>query len=401
MTISISYMGTKKSLAPVVAEVVSASPPGPLLDVFSGLCAVAKSVAPARQTWTNDLQHFAQSVAQAHFCSQSHPPQRIDVVAKLNQHYSKHLSKQEKIAGNRIAAESKALADYDSVRLNDIYAEWIMYGPLDGGFEQTGDATLFRDTFAGAYFGLLQCIEIDALRHSLDIMLDEHQIDSDQHRWLILALAVALNRCASSTGHFAQPLTAKPANLPRFAQQRQRSVKDCFLSAIESLEPVGNTDWRSRNIAMRGEANSALSSFIGNSDGVPSVVYADPPYTSDQYSRYYHLYETIVLYDYPEAEGKGRYRTDREASDFCLSSRVSEAFDKLISNCVEIGADLVLSYPTNGLLANSRDVLPQKIKDKYGRDPQILEIDHRHSTMGGSKGPGKMNVTEIIYRAYP
>ena len=29
----------------------------------------------------------------------------------------------------------------------------------------------------------------------------------------------------------------------------------------------------------------------------PAIIYADPPYTDDQYSRFYHLYETALLYD--------------------------------------------------------------------------------------------------------
>lgn len=400
MPISVSYMGTKKSLAPAVANIVLTSPPGPILDVFSGLCAVAKSVAPTRQTWTNDFQHFAQSVAQAHFCSKSLPPQRIDAVANLARNYSLQVRVQEKIARDRISQENAALADEDVEKLNSTYLSWSELDPIEGSFHETGNATLFRDRFAGSYFGLLQCIEIDALRSSIDSALADGKFDDDEHRWLVLALAVAINRCSNSTGHFAQPLTPKNSNIRRFGLQRQRSVKECFLSALETLEPVGNTDWRSRNIAMRGDAVKAVESFKDSNMEKPSVVYADPPYTSDQYSRYYHLYETLVLYDYPAAVGKGRYRIDRSVSDFCLTTRVSKAFDTLINNCADIGADLVLSYPTNGLLDNSREIIPQKIRERYGREPQVLEIEHQHSTMGASKGPGKKNVTEVIYRAY-
>lgn len=393
-------MGTKKALAPVVANIAASSPDGPILDVFSGLCAVAKSVAPYRQTWTNDLQHFAHTVAQAHFCSATKPPARLDTAAIINAHYSQHVAEQEGIASSRIAAEYQALLDEDAANLNRVYSEWDEQGPLDGTFHDSGNATLFRDTYAGSYFGLLQCIEIDAIRSSIDAATSEGQVDEDEHRWLVLALAVAMNRCTNSTGHFAQPLTAKDSNIRRFALQRQKSVKESFLSALDGFSPVGTRDWRSKNISLRGEANSTIASFGGDCRRRPAVVYADPPYTSDQYSRYYHLYETLVLYDYPAAEGKGRYRPGRSVSDFCLSSRVSSAFDSLISNCAEIGAELILSYPTNGLLKSSRECLPEMIKRIFGRAPQVTEINHQHSTMGASKGPGKQNVTEVIYRAY-
>ncbi|MEM8541430.1 MAG: DNA adenine methylase [Pseudomonadota bacterium] len=400
MTISISYMGTKKALAPVVAEIAASSPAGPILDVFSGLCAVAKSVAPHRQTWTNDLQYFAQSVAHAHFCSMTNPPSRLDTVANINAHYSSHVAKQVGIASSRIAAENRALLNEDAESLNLVYAQWSKQGTLEGTYHDTGDATLFRDAYAGSYFGLLQSIEIDAIRSAIDAAKAEGQINEDEHQWLVLALAVAMNRCTNSTGHFAQPLTPKASNIRRFALQRQKSIKDNFLSALEALFPVGTRDWRLKNISLRGDANSTIASLGKDGRKKPSVVYADPPYTSDQYSRYYHLYETLLLYDYPTVEGKGRYRPDRSVSDFCLSSRVSGAFDRLIANCAEIGAELILSYPTNGLLKESRERLPAKIKSVYGREPQVTEINHQHSTMGASKGPGKQNVTEVIYRAY-
>ncbi|WP_239508159.1 DNA adenine methylase, partial [Proteus mirabilis] len=36
------------------------------------------------------------------------------------------------------------------------------------------------------------------------------------------------------------------------------------------------------------------------------MVYADPPYTSVQYSRYYHVLNVLTDYDYPVCEGPGR-----------------------------------------------------------------------------------------------
>ena len=50
----------------------------------------------------------------------------------------------------------------------------------------------------------------------------------------------------------------------------------------------------------------------------PAVVYADPPYTSDHYSRYCDLYETLILYDYPLSEATGRYRPDGFFSRFSI-----------------------------------------------------------------------------------
>src|ERR1017187_1005822 len=79
MPVNISYMGTKKDLAPLVAEVVAQCQRGVLLDAFAGMCSVAEEVGTRRQIWTNDIQVFASEVGTALFASHDEPlcPLRI------------------------------------------------------------------------------------------------------------------------------------------------------------------------------------------------------------------------------------------------------------------------------------------------------------------------------------
>lgn len=42
--LAISYMGTKRPLAPLVADLASDCQPGPCLDLFAGMCAVGPGV---------------------------------------------------------------------------------------------------------------------------------------------------------------------------------------------------------------------------------------------------------------------------------------------------------------------------------------------------------------------
>ena len=76
------------------------------------------------------------------------------------------------------------------------------------------------------------------------------------------------------------------------------------------MAPEGNAKWRKGNRTFRREAIRLLQE-LPQSKTRPSVVYADPPYTRDHYSRYYHLLDTLLLYDYPDPVGKGQYRLDR------------------------------------------------------------------------------------------
>src|SRR5258706_8705215 len=74
MGVNVSYMGTKKELAPAVADVIRHSQRGVMLDAFAGMCAVGEEVAPSRQVWSNDVQLFAAEVGRALFTSHDEPP---------------------------------------------------------------------------------------------------------------------------------------------------------------------------------------------------------------------------------------------------------------------------------------------------------------------------------------
>jgi adenine-specific DNA methylase len=84
------------------------------------------------------------------------------------------------------------------------------------------------------------------------------------------------------------------------------------------------------------------------------VVYADPPYTRDHYSRFYHVLETICLGDHPKLSrsnlnggqmvSRGAYREDRHQSPFCIRSQAPSAFDELFKLVADRRANMVLSY---------------------------------------------------------
>lgn len=71
------------------------------------------------------------------------------------------------------------------------------------------------------------------------------------------------------------------------------------------------------------------------------VVYIDPPYNSRQYSRFYHLLETLVQWTKPELFGSAMKPREENMSDYCRNSAFS-AFQDLVAH---INARyLVVSY---------------------------------------------------------
>ncbi len=123
-----------------------------------------------------------------------------------------------------------------------------------------------------------------------------------------------------------------------------------------------------------------------------AVAYADPPYTRDHYSRFYHVLETMARGDSPRlsmvangghlSPSRGLYREERHQPPFSIRTQVREAFDRLFSAVSARGIPLVLSYSpySGGTIAR-----PQ---------PRLLTIDdvvllaQEHFTAVKVRSPG-------------
>lgn len=362
MPIQVSYMGTKRMIASSVAEVISEARPGPLLDLFSGICAVASEVATSRQIWCNDIQTFAATVAEVFFTLPTRPQSDTHSADLVIEPFSRNNSALLCRYADLLHEEKKALNSTDISRLRSLEYHIPNVTTCDKLEREraalaieptTFPYRLFTITFSGGYLGLQQSIEIDSIRYALDLLLSTGRLNIDQHKWMSIALCQATSKVATTTGHFAQYTRVKENTRKRFISQRRRSIWNEWLRAIYELSPVGTKLWRSRNRVFCQDANALLRDLYERSDP-PAVIYADPPYTSDQYSRYYHLYETLLLYDYPVATGTGRYRADRFRSPYSLKTRVQGALESLVSNSAKLGAKLVLSYPEKAIVPNSQ-----------------------------------------------
>lgn len=407
MSLGFTYMGTKRQIAGHVASIIATAPEGPLLDAFAGMSAVGTAVAPNRPVWCNDVQHFAYTVASALFTARQRPSitpaavnrcreafeqnrmrLRQDFAAPVNieeaAYSSGHIERIRQVSRDLIATNTSANAE----RLRREYRRNPSKFPY----------RLFSTAYAGAYISLVQAIDIDSVRFAIDRLGAERAIDSDTQRWMLIALCRALARTSNSTGHFAQYLSVKQRTKARFLAKRRRSIWLEWQAALDEMCPLGGLEWRRSNRAFQCEAVDLLQR-LSRHKVQPSVIYCDPPYTSDHYSRYYHLVETLLLYDYPSVESKGLYRPDRFYSLFSTKTQVHAAFDDLINAAARLQATLILSYPDKGLLLRPRETLVQLLRERFAKVEVAAEVTHQHSTLGASKGVEKSPVTELVFLA--
>jgi adenine-specific DNA-methyltransferase len=182
----------------------------------------------------------------------------------------------------------------------------------------------------------------------------------------------------------------------RILRQRRRDIWEQFLHEAVALEPYGNADWRAGNAVMQSDALEIWEELdeLGPQDW---IVYADPPYSKDHYSRYYHVLETLTRYDHPGAVGKGRYRPDRFATPFSLKTRVEAAMDELCGAVAERGHTFILSYPSNGLLNAGCGVDPgDLLRDHFCRVDLSMRRPTSHSTLGARHGSARNSVSATV-----
>lgn len=400
-------MGTKKVLAPIVAAAVSEGRDGAILDAFSGMCAVGQSVSINRQVWNNDIQRFAATVARALFTSTQllptlsvtldwHYPFFEEQLGRLERRFRLHIQREEaaiqKQSFRALLACSKATESFFS----GAHCRSVRRSRRNAS-ERSYD--LFALLYGGTYFGWKQCIEIDSIIFAIDTCIQRELISEQQKDWLVVALGQAMLRVATTTGHFAQYTPVKAHTISRFVNQRKRSIWAEWSRILPSLSPVHSTNWRKRNRVFN-EDSLSLVHRLRRSRGRPGVIYADPPYTNDQYSRYYHIFETLILYDYPDVTGFARYRSNRFSTPFSLSREVEGAFHRFTGDCAFLRSDLILSYPTTGLLHQIGSNPLHILRQHYRRAEVFHQGILNHSTLGASKGAAKNVAVEVIYRAW-
>ncbi|MEW6524798.1 MAG: DNA adenine methylase [Bacillota bacterium] len=224
----------------------------------------------------------------------------------------------------------------------------------------------FESTYADTYLSRSQCREVDAIRRAAGAVPEP-----GRYRCLA-ALLYAMCYCQSTPGHFAQFL---PAHHPRVQTLRALSIQEAFWNKLGELEQI-KPGHPANSVHCRPVEDLVLPPHVG-------VAYLDPPYSSEQYSRFYHLLETAVLYDDPRVQHKAGYRTGRFRSDFCYPARVEGAFRRVLSR-LPPGVRVAVSYSDRGLLPV--DTLVSLVRERYRR-VEVLSHRHRHSSLGkGTSG---------------
>ncbi len=388
------YMGHKGRIVGAIEKQIErvAGDAHALCDAFCGSGVVAWSLAEKfdRPVLAGDLQSFATARA-AGVLSRTAP---VTEFAFVDRWFKRAEDLIEEITGDlRIPAtpeaqlKTKFIAPRKAVKKARGYAAQTLRRVL----RSNGHRWPITLAYAGYYYSIKQALVLDALRQTLPSGPAERVV-------ALSALIGAASRCSASPGHTAQPLGIGRKSLPHVIEAWNRLVFDYVRDEVIQIGP--------RYAKVQGEVKTTSWQKLLDHLSPGDVVFCDPPYSDVQYSRFYHVLETLSRGNVVEVSGTGRNPPfeERPVSEFSRKSKSKDEAEGLLRQAAERELRLVITFPvtrqSNGLAAWTFAAKAQK----YFSRVENREVESVFSTLGGNgtaeHRPARTELVERIICCY-
>ncbi len=366
---TLNYLGSKLRLLDFIEEnVCRITPEGAgVCDLFAGSGCVSYKLSRLFPVVSCDIQGYSRVVCNA--LLQKCEIDCAEIASLIEAAESDEACRLIRCFEPLVKIEEEAIANKDLRTLTDIleHGSVEVYN-LEGdnsSLAQTlslvsnnlvangfsNEKSLIGRYYGGVFFSYRQAVQIDIF---LEII--NKQVNTKYKEILMAALLSTASDMVDTVGkHFAQPIKARDSKGKIKTTVYHKAVQDKTINATVLYQ-----EWLRRYIALpRGEFKNTTMQcdYMECLNSLPDsvrTVYADPPYTRDHYSRFYHVLETMVLRDSPEIStvnihgvtqiSNGLYRKDRHQSPFCIRSQAPDAFRSMFSVISQSNRNLLLSY---------------------------------------------------------
>jgi len=384
----IQYLGSKKRLLPNILEIletITNKRNTTVCDIFSGSGVVTQYLSKRYNTISVDIQKYSTVLTSALINNNFSEKEIIKFINEISTE-SKYIEQWKtfhKIHSFELNALNNAKLEkplqlihfIDNVSLYDFfYSQNTSKSPnkdlekilsnLKGQFKR--ESLLITLYFGGVYFSIKQAFQMDYIFHKI-----ENGKYSEKERNFLkgILLSVASHIVNTVGKQFAQPIKllnkeGKPKKL-----LISRTIRDRDYNVLELFKEWGVRYLNNQTTSTKEHQfySKDYNEFLEQYQGKIDCFYADPPYTIDHYSRFYHVLESIICYDFPtlmkkSVNGKevlmnGLYRDDRHQSPFSIKSKVNTAFANLFRGCKRFNAPIILSYSPSNIDKNGRSRL--------------------------------------------
>jgi adenine-specific DNA-methyltransferase len=366
-----------------------------ILDLFAGSGAVAASLSKTSSVVSNDIQLFSKKICEALLISSeddSHfvrdiflSPRVTENIKARTKRYDFYISAEREIAARTVNQEAETEVDRASL-VSNLFAEADHEDPI-------------IRTYGGVYFTIRDaCI--------LQVLLDEISTLSSGRRAVGEACVLsAASRSSVTVGNqFAQPQkfshlngAAKVGAAKVYLNALSKNPLEHALAATQ-IYPVRDRK-SDKNYCVQGVDMDAAKTYASRA----KLVYIDPPYGREHYSRFYHVLEDIALRRFAEsADLKTRMRSDRFQSDYSVRTRAAKAFADVIGVCSREGTPIAVSYvdESRGSAVTNRIVTPDflrsLIRESYAHLIEIPISDKNYSQLNRLNSADTRRSTEIL-----
>lgn len=382
-----------------------------IFDIFSGGGSISAHFANTTTVYANDVELYAYNITKSLLEMNKFSPFDTVFHAKFtkdfNSNYSiltgflsEALNEEEKVLQSKNRDDAINFYNMVPTLWNHGYSKILSSTITDESIEQRKYIySLFTLLYSNNYFGLKQAIEIDSIRYAIENVNKKYN-----KSFLFSSLYAAMNMCVfSKDGHMAQPLNNEKYSL-RMIKRRNRSIISEFNNSVshydQITEPISQNN-QTFNMDFLELLKKVDLSNVG-------CIYADPPYTDMQYSRYYHLLNTVTEYRFAHptiVHGKyssGLYLDNRFQSEISTRGTFLTSLKNLCLYCKEHKINFVLSfaYPSNTLVEKtdrylaSIDQLIDMTCSVFGRhNVTVKDVSYLHSNQRQSS---KKKVQEYL-----
>ena len=162
----------------------------------------------------------------------------------------------------------------------------------------------FSINFGGKFYHQNTAKKIGYIRDEIENI--KNDLTNKEYNILLASLIYSIDKIANTVGHFDA--------------YRKRKIPEPKFE-LKLIEPFNTNKVQ----IFKEDANQLVRKIKTD------VAYIDPPYNSRQYSRFYHLYETLVKWDKPKLYGAALKPKPENVSEYCKTN-AKNAFNDLIQN---------------------------------------------------------------------
>ena len=364
---ALNYLGSKLRILDFIEgaiDSISIREEG-VCDLFAGSGSVTYRLSRSRKVYSSDIQEYSRVICSALTRKVNRDSFDIDV----------YLDRIHQLGESPVIDAFAPLVNSEKVALSSGDVDTMSHIIEDGSlevFRLEGKTSLINNELAsvltnlakvkanpfetkisryygGVYFSYEQAIQIDFILNSIS------SVDYQFKDICLAALLSTVSDIVNTVGkQFAQPLKMRDSNGNLKASSIRKIQKDRSIEVFALYK-----EWLKRYLSIEPGMDAVVirQDYYQSLLSLPKdirVVYADPPYTRDHYSRYYHVLETIALQDMPTLSStnnrgarhisRGIYRNERHQSPFCIRSQAPIEFDRMCRVISETGRKLLLSY---------------------------------------------------------